>query len=428
MDTWKWDECANAGFSEIIANEQGRFASQTVDLIKGLQAVLGKGSILAYLVSITLRIVEIRRILKKDGSFYLHCDPTASHYIKILLDSVFVTDGGDFQNEIVWNYATGGASKKRYARKHDIIFFYTKSDSFLFNSNAIREPRTEKSLQRAQNPKGARIGADNTDKLPTDVFQIQALNPMAKERMGYPTQKPEALLERIILASSNEGDLVLDAYCGCGTTVAVAERLKRSWIGIDITYQSISLILRRLDGQYGAEVAGQVILNGIPRDMESAKALALKKDDRVRKEFEKWAILTYSSNRAIINNKKGGDKGIDGIAYFLVDTSQNAKAVFQVKSGNVGRGDISKLNNDRAREGAELAFFITLSPSTQGMREEASAAGLYQHPLMGRSYPRIQIVTVEEIVLGGSRLELPMAQEVLKQAEASDDSEQIALL
>ena len=428
VDTWNWDDSANAGFTEILSDQEGRFNSQTVDLINGLQTVLGKGSILAYLVSITLRAVEIRRVLKNDGSFYLHCDPTASHYLKVLLDTIFVPSGGDFQNEIVWNYATGGAPKSRYARKHDIILFYTKSDSFLFNSNAIREPRTEKSLKRAQNPKGARISADNADKLPTDVFQIQALNPMAKERMGYPTQKPEALLERIILASSNEGDVVLDAYCGCGTTVAVAERLNRSWIGIDITYQSISLILRRLEGQYGADLANQVILNGIPRDMESAKALALKKDDRVRKEFEKWAILTYSANRARINDKKGGDLGIDGVAYFMISAAQNAKCVFQVKSGKVGRGDISKLNNDRAREGAELAVFITLLPSTQGMRDEASAAGLYQHPLMGRSYPRIHIVTVEEIVLGGARLELPMTQEVVKHAEATDDTAQIAFL
>jgi site-specific DNA-methyltransferase (adenine-specific) len=428
VDTWIWDDSANAGFSEILANEEGRFSSKTVDLIKGLQPVLGKGSLLAYLVSITLRIVEVRRVLSKNGSFYLHCDPTASHYLKILLDTVFVPDGGDFQNEIVWNYATGGAPKGRYARKHDVIFFFTKTNSFTFNSDAIREPRTEKSLKRAKNPKGARIGIENTEKLPTDVFQIQALNPMAKERMGYPTQKPEALLERIILASSNEGDVVLDAYCGCGTTVAVAERLNRSWIGIDITYQSISLILRRLEGQYGMDLASQVVLNGIPRDIESAKALALKKDDRVRKEFEKWAILTYSSNRARINDKKGGDLGIDGVAYFMISSTENAKVVFQVKSGNVGRGDISKLNNDRDREGADLAIFISLSPSTQGMREEASSAGLYQHPLMGRAYPRIQIVTIEDMMLRGALLDLPMHKEVLKQAEASDDSIQPAFL
>ena len=428
VDTWIWDEIANQGYSQILANQEGRFSAQTVDLIKGLQAVLGKGSILAYIVSIALRAVEIRRVLAPEGSFYLHCDPTASHYLKVLLDTIFVPDGGDFQNEIIWTYATGGASKRRYARKHDVILFYTKSSSFTFNSNSIREPRTEKALKRAKNPKGARIGADNTDKLPTDVFQIQALNPMAKERMGYPTQKPEALLERIILASSNEGDVVLDAYCGCGTTVAVAERLNRNWVGIDITYQSISLILRRLEGQYGSEVSNNVVLNGIPKDMESAKALALKKDDRVRKEFEKWAILTYSSNRARINDKKGGDKGIDGTAYFMISPTDNAKAVFQVKSGNVGRGDISKLNNDRQREGAELAIFITLSPATQGMKDEAGAAGLYEHPLMGRSYPRIVIVTIEEIILQGARLDLPMSQEVVKQAEAVSVADQPSFL
>ncbi len=170
-----------------------------------------------------------------------------------------------------------------------------------------------------------------------DVWQIQHIYASAAERLGYPTQKPEALLERIIEASSNEGDTVLDCYCGCGTTVAVAERLKRKWVGVDITYQSISLILRRLESQYGKSVLETINLNGIPQDMKSAIAVAHKKDDRLRKEFEKWAVLTYSNNRARINDKKGGDGGIDGVAFFLTDKDENAKIVFQVKSGGAGR-------------------------------------------------------------------------------------------
>lgn len=419
VDTWTWDDRAIEGYAEILANDQGRFAQQTVDLIKALHLVLKKGSFLAYLVSMTLRITEIHRVLKPTGSIYLHCDPTASHYLKLVLDAVFCSRGGDFQNEIVWSYQTGGASKRRYARKHDIILFYTKSDNFTFNSYAIKEPRTEKSIKRAQNPNGARISADDVNKLPTDVFQISALNPMAIERLGYPTQKPEALLERIIAASTNEGDIVLDAYCGCGTTIAVAERLNRRWIGIDITYQSISLILRRLEAQYGREIISTIYLDGIPKDMNSAYALAHKQDDRVRKEFEKWAVLTYSNNRAIINDKKGGDKGIDGTAFFLTDKDENAKIVFQVKSGNVGRGDVSKLNNDRMREGAELAVFLTLEPPTRGMIDEANSAGVYNHALMGRNYPHIQIVTIEDIVEQHKRLDIPMGLEVLKKAQLS---------
>ena len=172
----------------------------------------------------------------------------------------------------------------------------------------------------------------------------------ASESLGYPTQKPEALLERIIRASSNEGDTVLDAYCGCGTTVAVAQRLGRQWIGIDVTYQSIAVILDRFATTYKEawpEVEANIVLDGIPRDKEGAIALANKKDDKVRKEFEKWAILTYSRNKARINEKKGADGGVDGIVYFAVDQATNGKAIFQAKSGKTGRGDLATLNSDR---------------------------------------------------------------------------------
>jgi Restriction endonuclease len=195
--------------------------------------------------------------------------------------------------------------------------------------------------------------------------------------------------------------------------------LKRNWIGIDITYQSIALILRRLEDEHGKEILTNITLNGIPKDMNSARALALKQDDRVRKEFEKWAVLTYTNNRAIINEKKGGDKGIDGTAFFLTGKDENAKIVFQIKSGNIGRGDVSKLNNDRTREEAELAVFLTLQPPTQGMKGEASAAGIYKHSLMDRSYPRIQIVTIAEIVEQHKRLDIPMSLEVLKKAQTA---------
>ncbi len=432
IDTWMWDEHANEGFAEILANDKGRFTKQTVDLLKGLQPVLEKDSLLAYLVSMTLRITEIHRVLKPTGSFYLHCDPTASHYLKLILDAIFVANGGDYRNEIIWGYESGGRPKQDFGRKHDVIFRYTKSKQWVFNSDDIRLSRQltrNNHMKRGVDEDGRVFHSirsagkiykyyDDEGVIPSDVWtEFSHLQQKDPERLGYPTQKPEALLERIIKASSNEGDVVLDAYCGCGTTIAVAERLKRKWIGIDITYQSISLILRRLEGQYGKHILDTITLNGIPRDMESARALALKQDDRVRKEFEKWAVLTYTNNRAIINDKKGGDKGIDGTAFFLTDKDENAKIVFQVKSGNVGRGDVSKLNNDRTREGAELAVFLTLQPPTQGMKGEASAAGIYEHSLMNRSYPRIQIITIAEIVEQHKRLDIPMSLEVLKKAQ-----------
>ena len=255
------------------------------------------------------------------------------------------------------------------------------------------------------------------------------LGPTDPERLGYPTQKPEGLLERIVRSSSNPGDLILDAYCGCGTTVAVAQKLKRRWIGIDITYQSISLMLRRLEKVYGAATVAGVSVDGLPRDMASARALATKKDDRLRKEFEKWAVLTYSSNRAVINEKKGADAGIDGRAYFRVGAKKNAKIIFQVKSGNVDRGDIAKLRGDMLREKAELAIFITLKLPTGPMKTEDKAAGVYKHEDMGRNYDVISIVTIADIVEGNKRLDVPMSLEVVASAKrAAELEEQLTFL
>jgi site-specific DNA-methyltransferase (adenine-specific) len=426
VDTWSWNNHAEDGYKEILANADGRFSYQTVELFKGLHAVLGKEGLLAYLISIALRVTEIRRVLKPTGSFYLHCDPTSSHYLKLVLDSIFVAQGGDFINEIDWCYKSGGASKRHFSRKHDTIFFYAKSASdYTFN------PQREKSYNRGMKPyrfKGVEEFQDDigwyTMVGMKDYWNIDMVGRTSAERLGYPTQKPEKLLERIIEASSKKGDVVLDAYCGCGTTIAVAQRLGREWIGIDITYQAVSVILERLEKHFGSKILGDVKLGGIPRDMESAQALALKKDDRVRKEFEKWAVLTYSNNRARINDKKGSDKGIDGTAFFMTGPDNNAKVVFQAKSGAVHRGDIATLNSDRIREGADLAVLITLEPSTKPMRDEAAAVGSYEHDIMGRSYPRIQIVTIQEMLEEGKRFELPMTFEVLKKAKASTGEQQ----
>jgi site-specific DNA-methyltransferase (adenine-specific) len=261
-----------------------------------------------------------------------------------------------------------------------------------------------------------------------DFWNISPINQVSPERLGYPTQKPEALLDRIIKASSNEGDTVLDAYCGCGTTIAVAQRHKRRWIGIDITYQSIALILRRLEFAFGASVLENITIDGIPRDMKSAEALAHKKDDRLRKEFEKWAVLTYTNNRAIINERKGADAGIDARAFFMTGKNDNARIIFQVKSGGVKRGDIATLRGDMGREAAALAVLITLEPPTKPMLAEAKAAGQYLHETMGKSYDAIRIVTVQDIIENGERLEIPMSLEVLAAAKRVSDAEQHQLL
>lgn len=456
--------------------------------------MLGRGALLAYLVHMTLRIVEIHRVLKPTGSFYLHCDPTASHYLKLVCDAVFCGQGGDYLNEIVWKRTTTHSDSKTWSRVSDIVLFYSKSRKFIWNtprdahSDDYRSTKYRyddgdgRGLYRLDNmtspnprpnmmydwlgfpypPMGWRYQRETMQRLHDDGrigypmnsdgsydtrrrpqlkrylsemeggvmgtiwADIPPINSQAAERLGYPTQKPEALLERIIRASSNEGDVILDAYCGCGTTVAVAERLKRKWIGIDITFQSISLILKRLEDRYPADWAGieaDLLLDGVPRDLASAQALANRKDDKTRKEFEKWAVLTFSKNQARINEKKGADAGIDGIAYFLLDKDSNGKAIFQVKSGTSTRATLATLNSDRLREKAEFGFLITMDLPTKAMRDEIAAAGKFRHPLLNREDDRLQVITVAEII-AGKRLDLPMARkDTVKSARAveSDD-------
>jgi DNA modification methylase len=464
MDTWEWGDEAEAGFAYIVELENlnnNKFTPQTVALIKGLEQVLGHGALFAYIVHMTLRIVEIHRVLKPTGTFYLHCDPTASHYLKLVLDSVFCADGngGDFLNEIAWCYSIGGKSKEHFGRKHDVIFFYAKSKkNYNFNKDGASIARKLNTHMRVGVDENGREFQEKTDRKSGKVYRyyldegkiaedywldiekveiaddywsdIETLNREARERMGYPTQKPEALLERIIKASSNEGDVVFDAYCGCGTTVAVAQNLKRRWIGIDITYQSISLILKRIQDKYPdqwAVIEANIQLDGVPRDYNSAVALANRKDDKTRKEFEKWAVLTFSNNQARINDKKGADGGIDGIAYFMVDADVNGKAVFQVKSGGASRATIATLNSDRQREKAEFGFLITMDAPTKPMQQEVQAVGKYKHPMLNREDDRIQIITIQEL-LDGKRLDLPMSRTIAKTAEAVGDSEKQASL
>jgi DNA modification methylase len=436
VDTWTWNMIANEGYEEIITNKNGIFTAQSISLLSGLSQVLGQGSLLAYLVSITQRIAEIYRILKPTGSFYLHCDPTASHYLKLVLDAIFCPQGGDFKNEIVWCYSTGGRAKEFYPRKHDVVFWYTKSKDYLFqydeialerDTSTMHEPilYDEKGRAYQRNIKNGKEYKYYLDKgvLPNDWWtDIQALNPAAKERLGYPTQKPEALLERIIAASSNEGDVILDAYCGCGTTIAVAEKLKRKWIGIDITYQSISLIMKRLEESFGKSILEKenFTLAGIPQDFESAVALANKQDDRVRKEFEKWFVLTYSNNRAIINDKKGGDGGIDGVAFMVDYDEQNKqelkKILFSVKSSKkLSPSVIRDLAGTMEREKAAIGYLLTLYPMPN-LVKEAAKYGTYQNKLFGHNYSKIEVINVQEI-LEGKIMYLPTSIEVVKKAE-----------
>jgi site-specific DNA-methyltransferase (adenine-specific) len=436
IDTWTWDNFANLALQEIKENYQGRFNQKTITLICGLEPVLEKGSLFAYLVGMTLRIVEIHRVLKPTGSFYLHCDPNASHYLKLVLDAIFCSQGGDFQNEIIWSYQRWTGATRYFQSMHDVILFYTK-DKKEFVFNIQYEPYSDKSKHKAKRiskaEKGKVIEQQYTDdtsrqKAMRDVWEISYLNSQSKERLGYPTQKPEALLERIILASSNEGDVILDGFCGCGTSIAVAQRLNRNWIGIDITYQSISLILKRLEDTFGKEILDLINLNGIPKDMESAQALALKKDDRTRKEFEKWAILTYTNNRATINDTplnppfvRGDKGGFDGLAFFDGGGDKPEKIIIQVKSGKVKSGDIRDLQGTMTLKDATLGIFITLNEPTKEMIKTAKEAGIYQSKYMNNPVDKITVVTVREIIEEQKRLEIKLVLEVLKSAEKQQE-------
>ena len=246
QDRWTWDE--NDVQHDKWLKKVKNYSEHVYHVIEGSRQSYGD-DMGAFLCFMGARLLEMRRVLKKTGSIYLHCDPTASHYLKELMDAIFGKD--NFRNEIIWHYQTGGASKRFYAKKHDVILWYSKTDDYIFESSRILFDRTEKAMKRAQNPKGARISGSDNKKLPMDVWtDIQALNPMAKERTDYPTQKPIALYRRIIEASSNPGDVVLDPFCGCATTLLAAEKFtqgqKRQWIGIDIWDGAEQMVIDRL--------------------------------------------------------------------------------------------------------------------------------------------------------------------------------------
>jgi len=488
VDTWTWDEAALTGYDEIVSNRGGVFTKQNIELILGLEKILTRGSFLSYLVHMTLRIAEIYRILKPTGSFYLHCDPTASHYLKLILDSIFCAGRqGEYRNEIVWKRINSkGLAFTRFASNHDVIFYYSKTKEITWNPQykphdpkyltdfyKYVEPETgrryrlgdltnpnknrpnltyeflgitrvwrwtkERMLKAykdglvVQSKKGSvpalKRYLDEQEGTPIDDIWVDILpvQPQGIEYLGYPTQKPETLLERIIKASSNEGDIILDAYCGCGTSVAVAERLNRKWIGMDVTYQSISLILKRLEEHFGAATLKSIQLSGVPEDFSSAEALANKEDDKLRKEFEKWAILTFSNNRAIINEKKGADGGIDGTA-FLLDFNKKGEQdhkeiLFSVKSNkSLSPSVVRDLNGTIEREGAVMGFLITLYKA-ENLVKESKKYGTYNNIMLGQTYPKIQVISVEEI-LEGKTMKIPTSLEVLKDAEKKSKSTQ----
>lgn len=473
-DSWHWNDSAEAAFDEVMRS--GNTAA--FELLRAMRAFLGDNDMMAYLAMMAVRLIELHRVLKPTGSLYLHCDPTASHYLKLLLDGVF--GGAAFTNELVWNRTNAKShAHTRFPSSHDVILFYRKdedaswtaqyaphSDSYvqshysnveegtgrkytlgdLLNPNKNRPNLTYEFLgmtkvwrwtkdpmQKAYDE--GRVVQSAPGKVPrykryldemqgtplTDVWtDIPPLNSQAQERLGYPTQKPLALLERIIAASSNEGDVVLDPFCGCGTAVHAAQKLGRRWIGIDVTHLAIGLIQKRMHDAFpGIEFN----VEGRPQDLQSALDLAL----RDKHQFELWALSVVEA-QPWKGGRKGADGGIDGIIYFKPDGKTTERAIVEVKGGATGVKDIGRLAQVIERERAPFGVFITAQPPTRAMERDAAAVGLWENPSTARKHPRLQILTLAEL-FQGKRPDIPWVDtSVGKKAKREDTRKQGSLL
>ena len=434
-DTWQWSEHAYLEFCETCS------VPQLNALVQGFVNTLGRNDLTAYLVMMAPRLMELHRVLKPTGSLYLHCDPTASHYLKVMLDVIF--GARNFRNEIVWKRDPAGKGGKRVSRQWprdiDVILYYTKTDEYAFHQQYLPLSPEQARVYRYQDERGrykavqrgnysdamwerfraeGRIHTSSTGKeyLKYYLDEAQATigsvwddipgfgtRTAARELLGYPTQKPLALLERIIQASSNEGDLVLDPFCGCGTTIVAAHKLNRRWIGIDITHLAIALTKYRLSDMLDLKNGKDYAVIGEPTTESEARALALQDRD----EFQKWAIGLIPRARPF-QQKKGADTGIDGILYFVDDKNSPKKVVIQVKSGKMGVKDVRVFRGVIEREGATLGLFLTLEAPTALMLQEAAQAGYYVSPLGNLKLPKLQIRTVAQL-LGGEGFAIPSA-------------------
>ncbi|HEY5328596.1 MAG TPA: DNA methyltransferase [Acidobacteriaceae bacterium] len=456
-DTWEWNIEAERAYVEVV-EAGGRVA----DAMRAFRTLLGGSDMLAYLAMMAPRLIELRRVLKETGSIYLHCDPTASHYLKLLMDSIFSPQM--FRSEIIWKRTNTHSDSKRWSDVSDSILYYGKSANVVWNPSYLphsEEYKADKYAKKdetgraytldnmtspsprpnmmyewkghASPPAGWRYSLETMTKLDadgriwypkdkskrprlkryldempgvlmgnvwTDIFPI---NSQAQERLGYPTQKPEALLERIVKASSNDGDVVLDPFCGCGTTVQVAEKLNRRWIGIDITHLAIGLIKFRLDNSFGPDIRKTYQVIGEPKDVAGAARLAEDNKD----QFQNWALSLCGAAR-IGEIKKGADRGIDGRLYFHEARGGESKQIiFSVKGGhNIGVSEVRDLIGVLQREKADIGVYISMTAPTKPMQKEAVEAGFYTS-IDGSRYPRVQLLTIQGLMDGTQRLERP---------------------
>lgn len=364
-----------------------------------MRALLGSSNMLAYLSMMAPRLIELRRALKPTGSIYLHCDPTASHYLKVLMDAIFGTE--NFRREIIWRsgWVSGFKTRTRnWVRNHDVILYYLRDHNaeWTFNKDLAYKPHEEGYERRGggENPKGVAID---------DVWDEVALyspwiKSFSQEKLGYATQKPITLLERIISVSSKPGDVVLDPFCGCGTTIAAAQELGRPWIGIDITHLAVNLIKHRLMMQRVDPKTFTVV--GEPTDIGGAKELAASDPY----QFQWWALGLVGARP--VEQKKGADRGIDGRLFFHDEQGDETKQVIlSVKAGHLTPGYVRDLRGVVERESAAIGVLLSMETPTRPMKQEAADAGLYDGP-WGKKYPRIQLLTIPDR-LDGRTIDMP---------------------
>ena len=488
-DTWHWNEQANREFHELVHCGN----TDVSEMVQALRRFLGENDMMAYLTMMANRLIELHRVLKPTGSLYLHCDPTASHYLKIVLDGVFGQE--NFRSEIIWRRTNShNSTTMQFGAIHDVILFFTKSNEFTFHpktrpySKSYIEDRFKYSDERGRYqtnyltgpgvrygesgrewrgfnptsakrhwaiPKSLRGFLKNDGKGMSSHQQLEVLfeqdliifpkkdggQPMykqyigdglayqdlwtyqpntngvlhnsdecidedvkyledEKEKLGYPTQKPVGLLARIIETSCDEGDLVLDPFCGCGTAVHAAQKLKRQWLGIDITHLAVSLIEKRMKDAFPGIVFE---VEGTPKDLEGAQNLAL----RDKYQFQWWACSLVGA-QPFQGKKKGADGGIDGLIYFNDDGKMPKKIIVSVKGGeNVSVAMVRDLAHVVEREKAEIGLFVTLADSTAPMRTEAVKTGYYTSPITGASFAKIQILTIEGLMESKERAQYP---------------------
>lgn len=453
-DTWTWSHDSEALYMDLM--QATGTPNKVKDALEAFRRLLGDNDVLAYLVMMTARLIELRRVLTPTGSLYLHCDPTASHYLKVALDAIFGPQG--FRSEIIWKRYGAHSNSSGYGAVHDVLLYYVKGPGATFNKQYVEyEDAYVKQRFRYSDPDGrrwreqnlanpalrpnlqydftakngitykspangwkctidrmreldeqdrlhypARVGArlamknylDEAKGVPiqdvwTDISPIGGTSP---ERLGYPTQKPVTLLERVVATSSNPGDIVLDPFCGCGTAVDAAQKLGRRWIGIDITTLAVDLIDARLRHTYGEEIQDTYDMLGIPRDHGGAEALFKLSPF----EFERWVVMMLDGQP---NEKQVGDRGIDGVIRFPVDAKGNSDRVLvSVKGGATNPGHVRDLIGTVDSQRAAMGIFVCMNAPTKGITEAANQSGFYNHPANGQRFPKVQIMTVQDLL------------------------------